>query len=225
MCIYKRLHDKRYLRYYGVTYMPFGLDIVACYDFGSPGSLLDPKVIQWRHSGRYGVSNHQPYGCLLNRLFRRRSKKTSKLRVTGFCVGNSKVTGEFPIQMASNAENVPFDDVIILILNEMTIIWGYLSEFKLALLSCLCAIFRLSLGTIILFRLAHTCRSVRRRAINWINDDLLSNGPSEHFCWNMSRHMIIFNKIELKMSSATYRPFCWGLALYPVASSSYVSPS
>ena len=34
------------------------------------------------------------------------SKKTSKLRVTGLCAGNSPVTGEFPAQMASNAENV-----------------------------------------------------------------------------------------------------------------------
>ena len=33
-------------------------------------------------------------------------KDTSKLRVTGLCVGNSPVTGEFPAQMASNAENV-----------------------------------------------------------------------------------------------------------------------
>ena len=33
-------------------------------------------------------------------------KKTSKLRVTGLCVWNSPVTGEFPAQMASNAENV-----------------------------------------------------------------------------------------------------------------------
>ena len=52
------------------------------------------------------VSNHQPHGCLLNRLFRRRSKQTSKLRVTGLCAGNSPGTGEFPAQMASNAENV-----------------------------------------------------------------------------------------------------------------------
>ena len=37
---------------------------------------------------------------------RRRSKKTSKLRVTGLCAGNSPVTGEFPAQMVSNAENV-----------------------------------------------------------------------------------------------------------------------
>ena len=35
-----------------------------------------------------------------------RSKKTSKLRVTGIYAGNSPVTGEFPAQRASNAENV-----------------------------------------------------------------------------------------------------------------------
>ena len=60
--------------------------------------------LQWRHNGHDSVSNHQPHDCLLNRLFRRRSKKTSKLRVTGLCAGNSPVTGEFPTQRASNAE-------------------------------------------------------------------------------------------------------------------------
>ena len=60
----------------------------------------------WRHNGRDVVSNHQPYDCLLNRLFRRRSKKTTKLRVTGLCEGISPGTGEFPAQMTSNAENV-----------------------------------------------------------------------------------------------------------------------
>ena len=37
---------------------------------------------------------------------RRRSKKTSKLRITGLCAWNSPVTGEFFAQRASNAENV-----------------------------------------------------------------------------------------------------------------------
>ena len=60
----------------------------------------------WGHYGRDGVSNHQPRDCLLNRSFRRRSKKTLKLRVTVLCAGNSPVTSEFPAQMASNAENV-----------------------------------------------------------------------------------------------------------------------
>ena len=62
--------------------------------------------LRWRHNERDGVSNHQPHDCLLSRLFRRRSKKTLKLRVTGLCEGNSSVTGEFPTQRARNAENV-----------------------------------------------------------------------------------------------------------------------
>ena len=63
-------------------------------------------TLQWCHNERDGVSNHRRIDCLLNRLLRRRSKKTSTLRVTGLCVGNSPVTGEFPAQRASNAENV-----------------------------------------------------------------------------------------------------------------------
>ena len=63
------------------------------------------KPLRWRHNEHDSVSNHQPHDCLLNRLFRRRSKKTSKLRVTGLCAGNSPGTGEFPALMASNAEN------------------------------------------------------------------------------------------------------------------------
>ena len=38
--------------------------------------------------------------------FRRGSKKTSTLGVTGLCEGHSPGAGEFPAQMASNAENV-----------------------------------------------------------------------------------------------------------------------
>ena len=64
-------------------------------------------ALQWRHDERDGVSNQQPHDCLFNRLFRRRWKKTWKLRVTGLCEGNSSVTGEFPSQRARNAENVP----------------------------------------------------------------------------------------------------------------------
>ena len=62
--------------------------------------------LHWRHNDRGCVSDHQPHDCLLGRLFRQRSKKTSKLRVTGLCAGNSPATGEFPAQRASNAENV-----------------------------------------------------------------------------------------------------------------------
>ena len=65
-----------------------------------------PSTLKWRHNERDDVSNHQPHDCWPNRLFRRRSNKTSKLRVTGLCAGNSPVTGEFPTQRASNVENV-----------------------------------------------------------------------------------------------------------------------
>ena len=63
-------------------------------------------ALLWRHNDPDGVSYHQPHDCLRNRLFVQGSKKKSKLRVTGLCVGNSPETGEFPAQMASNAENV-----------------------------------------------------------------------------------------------------------------------
>ena len=69
-------------------------------------ALIQVMALQWRHDDHDGVSNHQPHDCLLNRLLRRRSKKTPKLRVTGLCAGNSPGTGEFPAQMASDAENV-----------------------------------------------------------------------------------------------------------------------
>ena len=71
------------------------------------------KPLLWRQNERDSVSNHQPHECLLNRLFGRRSKKTSKLRVTGLCSGNSPVTGEFPAQRAITRKMFPFDDVIM----------------------------------------------------------------------------------------------------------------
>ena len=74
-----------------------------CYEMSS---AVARAASQWRHNESDGVSNHQPHHCLLNRQFGCRSKKTSKLRVTGLCAGNSPETGEFPAQMASNAENV-----------------------------------------------------------------------------------------------------------------------
>ena len=62
--------------------------------------------LQWRHNGCDGVSNHQRLDCLLSRLFRFRSKKTSKRRIIGLCARDSLATGEFPAPTDSNAENV-----------------------------------------------------------------------------------------------------------------------
>ena len=53
------------------------------------------SILQRRHNGRGGVSNHQHLHCLRNHLFRRR----------------------FPTQMASNANMFPFDDVIMMTLS------------------------------------------------------------------------------------------------------------
>ena len=46
------------------------------------------ETLKWHLNERDGVSNHQPHDCVHNRLFRRRSKKASKLRVTGIYEGN-----------------------------------------------------------------------------------------------------------------------------------------
>ena len=69
--------------------------------------------LQWRHNDYDSVSNHQLHGCLLKRLFRPRSKKTWKLRVTGLCVGNSPGPVNSPHKGPVTRKMFPFDDVIM----------------------------------------------------------------------------------------------------------------
>ena len=72
-----------------------------------PATLIQEcDTLQWRHNERDGVSNNQLHNYLLNRLFRYRSQKTSKLRATGLCEGNSPMTGEFSAQRTSNELNI-----------------------------------------------------------------------------------------------------------------------
>ena len=97
--VLKKPWSRRWIRNYWMLLLKGGFAVTRLIQHRYP-------TLQWRHNGRDGVSNHQHLDCLLNRLFWRRSKKTSKLRVTGFCEGNSPVTGEFPSQRASNTENV-----------------------------------------------------------------------------------------------------------------------
>ena len=68
--------------------------------------FLNMNALQCHHNEYDGISNHWRIDCLLNCLFRHRSNKTSKLRVTDLCEGNSPLTCEFPAQKASNGENV-----------------------------------------------------------------------------------------------------------------------
>ena len=68
--------------------------------------------LQRHHNVRDCVSNHQSHDCLVDGLYRRRSKKTSRHWLRA---GNSPVTGEFPTQIASNAKMFPFDDVLMVV--------------------------------------------------------------------------------------------------------------
>ena len=63
--------------------------------------------LEWRHNQRHGVSSYlQCIECLHNSFSGADQRNTSKLCVTGLCEVNSPVTGEFPAQRASEAENV-----------------------------------------------------------------------------------------------------------------------
>ena len=123
-CFFNKIQINMFLLKFLSQFFKFQLTIAQCefgqrttntpwrrHDMQALSSLLTHlkrlhRPLQWRHNGRDSVSNHQPHDCLLNRLFRRRSTKTSKPRVTGLCAGNSPGTGEFPAQMASTAEKV-----------------------------------------------------------------------------------------------------------------------
>ena len=69
--------------------------------------------LQCCHNGHDGVSNHQPFECLLNRLFRRRSKKTSKLCLTGLMRGIHRWPVNSPHKGPVARKMFPFDDVIM----------------------------------------------------------------------------------------------------------------
>ena len=106
-------------------------------------------ALLWRNNERNGVSNHRRLHRLLNRLFGGKSKKTSKLRVTGLCEGNPPITGGFPSQRASTAENVSIwwrhhgQDVLYDIETASWMIWkGNINIFAFASIArlkrCIC---------------------------------------------------------------------------------------
>ena len=78
--------------------------------------VISTSALQWRHNERDGVPNRRRIHCLLNCWLRRKSKKTSKLRVTGLCAGNLPGTGEFLHKRPVNYltwKFFSFDDVIM----------------------------------------------------------------------------------------------------------------
>ena len=71
-------------------------------------------TLGWRHNGRDGISNHQPHDCLPNRSFGHRSKKTSKLHLTGLCAGNPRGPVNSPHKWPVTRKMFSFDDVIMM---------------------------------------------------------------------------------------------------------------
>ena len=94
-----------------ILYTHIEIVVVVNMILASLHGILGP--LPWRHNDHDSVSNHQPHGCLLNRLFRRRSKKTSKLRVTGLCVGNSPGPVNSPHKGPVTRKTFLFYDVIM----------------------------------------------------------------------------------------------------------------
>ena len=82
-------------------------------EFHKPHNDTSVRSLHWRHNDHDSVSNHQPHDCLPNRLFRRRSKKTSMLRVTGLCAGNSPGPVNSLHKGPVTRKMFPFDDVIM----------------------------------------------------------------------------------------------------------------
>ena len=65
---------------------------------------LHLKPLQWRHNERNGVSNHRCLGCLLDRLFRRRSRRhlsSTSMAFVKEITDNRWILSQRP----SNAEN------------------------------------------------------------------------------------------------------------------------
>ena len=97
-----------------------------CFLLCNPPFKSKWSPLQCRHKEHYGVSNYRRVDCLLNRLFRCRSKKTPKLRVIGLYESNSSVTGEFPAQRASNIKHFS------IWWRHNTMFWGELMSWKRA---------------------------------------------------------------------------------------------
>ena len=77
--------------------------------------LVRGNTSQWHHNVRDGVSTQWRQECLHNRSFRRKSKKTSKLRATGLC--------EAPHKGPVTRKIFPSCDVIIISISS-SVPWG-----------------------------------------------------------------------------------------------------
>ena len=159
------------------------------------------QTLQWRHIEHDGISNHRRLDCFLNRLFRRRSKKTSQLRITGLCEGNPR---DSPHKGPVTCKMFPFDDIIINI--------STCSSKKIRLTHC-DRVTHICINKLTIIGSNNDLSPGRRQAIIRTNAGILLMGPKET---NFSEILIeiytfSFKKMHLKMSSGKWRPFCLSL--------------
>ena len=114
------IHLKRHLKYTPVKCRPFRARPRKSLRFWCSlhhqcTSSHGVDSLQWRHNERDGVSNHQPHDCLLNRLFRRRSKKTSNSASLAYVRGIHRWPVNSPPKGPVTRKMFSYDDVITII--------------------------------------------------------------------------------------------------------------
>ena len=77
----------------------------------SSENLAYVNSLRWRHNWRDSASNHQPYDCLLNRLFRRRKYQSAASLAFVRRIHRGPVNS--PHKWPVTRKMFPFDDVIM----------------------------------------------------------------------------------------------------------------
>ena len=121
------IRKKKILAAHSVTWWRHQMETFSRYWPFVPGIHRSP--VNPTHKGQW-------CGALMFSLIWAWSKKTSKLSVTGLCEGNSPVTGEFPAQRASKAENVSiwWRYYAIYCITDMTIL--YIIKYRQLMVWC-----------------------------------------------------------------------------------------
>ena len=120
----------------------------------------------------------------LSHLLGRRSKKTSKLRVTGLCGENSPVTSEFSAQRPVTRKMFPFDDVIM----DVWSVWMWSNSFGTGLFF---------IWNSIKFVLSHLSQTVRK---NLCCASTLANNFVEYL---NNKIELIRNNLEESLNTST----------------------
>ena len=74
-------------------------------------------TLHWGHNDHDGVSNHQPHGCLLNRLLGTDQRKHQSSASLAFVRGIHRRPVNSPHKWPVTRKMFPFDDVIMIIIS------------------------------------------------------------------------------------------------------------